>query len=77
MSKAEHEQLRQLAERDGLTIVEVLRRLLREERQRRMGLEDAERGLTDEEATIVVGAAHQVAEIAAVPQHAGRRHRHG
>lgn len=67
-----HEQLRALAAESDTTITDVLRRMLRRERQRLMGIQDAERGLNGEERAIVAAAGRNVATVLAEDERAGR-----
>lgn len=54
--------LRRLADEDGLTLDEALGRVLRRERQRRIG-QQLSGGLTTEERAIVRGGTHAVGKL--------------
>lgn len=54
--------LRQLAERDGLTMDAQIRHLIRSERQRRIGAELAERGLSEEDHIVLDASARDAAD---------------
>jgi hypothetical protein len=47
------DELKSLADRNGVTIEAAIRRLLRTERQRQMGLDLAERGVTEDDRAII------------------------
>jgi RNase P/RNase MRP subunit p30 len=56
ISTETRDELKSIAERDGITLDAALRKLLRAERQRRMGEELAQRPKADEDASWVVGS---------------------
>lgn len=64
--------LRRLADEEGLTLDEALGRILRRERQRRMG-EQLSGGLSTEERAIVRGGTRAVGEILAAGDARARR----
>lgn len=60
VTRATHQELRERAERDGLTLEAELRRLLRYDRQRRIAEALATDPLTTEEAQIIRGSSAAV-----------------
>lgn len=61
VTRATHQELRERAERDGLTLEAELRRLLRYDRQRRIAEALATEPLTAEEAQIIRGSSAAIA----------------
>ena len=66
VSKVVRDEIGALADSEGLTLDEMLRRLARSERQRRIGVELAEHESTNTERAIIA------ASLATVKQYAGR-----
>jgi hypothetical protein len=61
ISPATRDELKAIAERDGLSLEAALRKLLKGERQRRMGEELMAAPPTDEERSIIAGSTQAVA----------------
>lgn len=60
VSTETRDDLKALAERDGLTIESALRKLLRAERQRQMGVDLAAREQTHDDRSWIIGAQQAV-----------------
>ncbi len=61
VSAATRDELKAIADREGLTLDAALRKLLRLERQRQTGLDLAERGTTEEDRAWITGSNAAVA----------------
>jgi hypothetical protein len=64
VSTETHEELRALAAENDTSIAEMLRRMLRHERQRRMAVENANRPLTPEDRAVIASSAATVRRAA-------------
>ena len=61
VSMATRDELKSIADREGITLDAALRRLLRYERQRQMGADLAARLITEEDSSWIAGSSSAVA----------------
>jgi hypothetical protein len=61
VSAATRDELKAIADREGLTLDAALKKLLRLERQRQMGIDLAERGTTEDDRAWITGSNAAVA----------------